>query len=48
MTSLFDENGKNVMCVIEAIACVITQVKTNDTDGCEAIQIAYGDQSERT
>ncbi len=48
MTSLFDENGKNIPCtVIEAGPCVVTQVKTNDTDGYEAIQIAYGDRSEK-
>lgn len=48
MTSLFDENGKNIPCtVIEAGPCVVTQVKTTETDGYEAIQIAYGDKSEK-
>lgn len=48
MTSLFDENGKNLPCtVIEAGPCTITQIKTVDTDGYEAIQIAYGDTREK-
>lgn len=48
MTSLFDENGKNLPCtVIEAGPCTVTQVKTVDTDGYEAIQIAYGDTREK-
>jgi large subunit ribosomal protein L3 len=42
MTSIFDENGKNIPCtVIEAGPCVVTQVKTNETDGYAAIQIAF-------
>lgn len=48
MTSLFDENGKNLPCtVIEAGPCVVTQIKTTEVDGYEAIQIAYGDKSEK-
>jgi large subunit ribosomal protein L3 len=48
MTSLFDDNGKNLPCtVIEAGPCVVTQLKTTDTDGYEAIQIAYGDKREK-
>ncbi len=48
MTSLFDENGKNIACtVIEAGPCVVTQLKTTDTDGYDAIQIAYGDKTEK-
>ncbi len=48
MTSLFDENGKNLPCtVIEAGPCVVSQVKTTETDGYNAIQIAFGDRSEK-
>ena len=48
MTSLFDDNGKNIACtVIEAGPCVVTQVKTNETDGYEAVQIAFGDKTEK-
>jgi large subunit ribosomal protein L3 len=48
MTSLFDENGKNLPCtVIEAGPCVVTQIKSNETDGYEAVQIAFGEKSEK-
>lgn len=48
MTSMFDENGKNVPCtVIEAGPCVITQVKTLETDGYNALQLGFDDQKER-
>jgi len=48
MTSVFSVEGKNVPCtVIEAGPCVITQVKTTETDGYEALQLAYGDVKEK-
>lgn len=48
MTSVFDENGKNIPCtVIEAGPCVVTQVKTKETDGYEAIQISYEDKKDK-
>ena len=48
MTSMFDANGKNVACtVIEAGPCVVTQVRTMDVDGYEAIQLAYEDKKEK-
>jgi len=44
MTSIFNEAGQNIACtVIEAGPCVITQVKTEESDGYEALQIGYGD-----
>ena len=44
MTSIFAENGKNVPCtVIQAGPCVVTQVRTKEVDGYEAIQLAYDD-----
>ena len=47
MTSIFDANGKNIPCtVIEAGPCVITQVKTTETDGYNALQLGFGDQKE--
>lgn len=47
MTSLFDENGKNLPCtVIEVEPNVVTQIKTADKDGYEAVQLAYGEQKE--
>jgi large subunit ribosomal protein L3 len=40
MTSIFDENGKNIPCtVIEAGPCVVTQVRTIGVDGYEALQL---------
>jgi large subunit ribosomal protein L3 len=48
MTSIFDNDGKNVPCtVIEAGPCVVTQVKTKKVDGYDAIQIAYDDKKEK-
>lgn len=48
MTSVFDANGKQVACtIIEAGPCVVTQKKTVDTDGYNALQIAYGEAKEK-
>ncbi len=48
MTSIYDENGKNIPCtVIEAGPCVVTQVRTMDKDGYEAIQLAFDDKKEK-
>lgn len=48
MTSVFDENGKNIPCtVIEAGPCVVTQVRTEENDGYTAFQLAFDDTSEK-
>jgi len=49
MTSVFDEAGNNIACtVIEAGPCVITQVKTSDSnDGYDAVQLGYGEAKEK-
>ena len=48
MTSIFNEQGKNIPCtVIEAGPCVVTQIRTLDTDGYEAIQLGYGEKKEK-
>lgn len=48
MTSIFTEEGKNVPCtVIEAGPCVVTQIKTIEQDGYNAIQIAFDDKKEK-
>ncbi len=45
MTSIFDENGKNMPCtVIECGPCVVTQVRTMDVDGYNAIQLGFDDK----
>jgi large subunit ribosomal protein L3 len=48
MTSIFDANGKNIPCtVIEAGPCVVTQVRTKETDGYDAIQLAFDDAKDK-
>ena len=48
MTSLFDENGKNIPCtVIEAGPCVVTQVRTEEVDGYSALQLGFDDKAEK-
>ena len=47
MTSLFSEEGKNIPCtILEVGPCVVSQIKTNEIDGYEAVQIAYDEQKE--
>jgi len=48
MTSIFDENGKNIPCtVIEAGPCVVTQVRTKAVDGYEALQLGFDDKADK-
>ena len=48
MTSIFDEDGKNVPCtVIQAGPCVVTQVKSVDSDGYAAVQLAFEEKKEK-
>jgi large subunit ribosomal protein L3 len=48
MTSIFDPSGKQTACtIIEAGPCVVTQVKTQETDGYSALQVAFGDKKEK-
>ena len=48
MTSVFSADGKNVPCtVIEVGPCVVTQVKTLESDGYEALQLGYEEQKEK-
>jgi len=48
MTSIFDENGKNIPCtVIEAGPCVVTQVRTVELDGYSALQLGFDDKAEK-
>ncbi|AKQ44544.1 50S ribosomal protein L3 [Rufibacter radiotolerans] len=45
MTSLFTPEGKSVACtLIQAGPCVVTQVKTQETDGYTAVQLGYGEK----
>jgi large subunit ribosomal protein L3 len=44
MTQIFDEENRVVpVTVVEAGPCVVTQVRTKETDGYDAVQIAFGD-----
>jgi large subunit ribosomal protein L3 len=48
MTSMFNENGKNIPCtVIQAGPCVVTQIKTELIDGYDAVQLAFNEKSEK-
>ena len=48
MTSIFDENGKNIPCtVIEAGPCIVTQVRTEEVDGYNALQLGFDDATEK-
>ncbi|MFW5974684.1 MAG: 50S ribosomal protein L3 [Bacteroidota bacterium] len=48
MTSIYDASGQQVPCtVLEAGPCVVTQIKTKETDGYEAVQLAYQDKKEK-
>ena len=48
MTSVFSAEGKNVPCtVIEVGPCVVTQVKTVEVDGYEAVQVGFADKKEK-
>ncbi|MBC2846599.1 50S ribosomal protein L3 [Winogradskyella flava] len=49
MTSIFDENGKNIPCtVIEAGPCIVTQVRTEEVDGYNALQLGFDDATEKS
>jgi large subunit ribosomal protein L3 len=48
MTSIFSSDGKQTSCtIIEAVPCVVTQIKTQDTDGYSALQLAFGEKKEK-
>ena len=49
MTTVFDENGKSLPCtVLEVGPCVVSQVKTKETDGYSALQLSFGDKKEKS
>ena len=48
MTSLFNDNGKNIPCtVLEVGPCVVTQVRTTEVDGYKAVQLGFDDKAEK-
>ena len=45
MTSIFSDEGKNIPCtVLEVGPCTVTQIKTEEIDGYNAVQIGFGEQ----
>jgi len=49
MTSVFDEDGNNIPCtVLEVGPCTVTQIKTEETDGYNAVQIAFDEKKEKS
>jgi large subunit ribosomal protein L3 len=48
MTSIFNDEGKNIPCtVIEAGPCVVTQIKTEEKDGYEVVQLGFDEKKEK-
>jgi large subunit ribosomal protein L3 len=48
MTSMFNEAGKNLPCtIVEAGPCVVTQIRTNEKDGYNAIQLSFDEKKEK-
>jgi large subunit ribosomal protein L3 len=48
MTSLYSASGKNIPCtILEVGPCDVTQVRTLEKDGYEAIQLGFGERSEK-
>lgn len=48
MTSIFLPDGKNIACtVIETGPCVVTQIKTKETDGYNSVQLAFDEKKEK-
>jgi large subunit ribosomal protein L3 len=48
MTSLYNADGQALACtVIQAGPCVVTQVRTEEKDGYEALQLAFGEKKEK-
>jgi len=47
-TSLFTPEGQSIpVTVVEVGPCFVTQIKTEETDGYDAVQVAYGDKKEK-
>jgi len=49
MTSIYDENGKNIPCtILQAGPCTITQIKTEDKEGYSSFQLGFDEKSKNT
>lgn len=48
MTSIYDNEGRSIPCtLVEAGPCVVTQVKNEETDGYNAVQLGYGERKDK-
>jgi len=48
MTNVFNEQGLNIPCtLIEAGPCVVTQIKTEETDGYNSVQLGWGEKKDK-
>src|SRR6056300_1398905 len=48
MTSIYSAAGKNIPCtILEVGPCVVTQVRTLEKDGYQAVQLGFGERSEK-
>ncbi|MDH5381136.1 MAG: 50S ribosomal protein L3 [Cyclobacteriaceae bacterium] len=48
MTSIYDENGRNIACtLLEAGPCIVTQVRNEETDGYKAVQLSFEERKEK-
>ncbi|HLX92773.1 MAG TPA: 50S ribosomal protein L3 [Puia sp.] len=48
MTSIFSPDGRQTACtIIEAGPCIVTQIKTKETDGYNSLQLAFGEKKEK-
>ncbi|HBH48986.1 MAG TPA: 50S ribosomal protein L3 [Bacteroidales bacterium] len=49
MTSVFDDSGNNIPCtVLEVGPCTVTQIKTEENDGYNAVQLAFDERKEKS
>jgi large subunit ribosomal protein L3 len=48
MTNIYKDGKQTAATLIETGPCVVTQVKTEDTDGYKALQLAFGEKKEKT
>lgn len=48
MTSVYDENGRNTACtLLEVGPCVVTQIRSEETDGYKAVQLSFEERKEK-
>jgi len=48
MTSIYDKEGRSIPCtLVEAGPCVVTQLKNDETDGYNAVQLGYGEKKDK-